>query len=119
MPENLKNAVAPFVTAIYEQGNMAPKPVSGIVPAHIESFGLSHSCCNTCLKTSQFKPVLMSVESPLQYLQESLVFLLPMEKRIPQPECRNSHQLGMVAETYCLLRLSKMLYHLLAFNQFN
>ena len=50
MPENLKNAVAPFVTAIYEQGDMAPKPVSGIVPAHIESFGLSHSCCNTCLK---------------------------------------------------------------------
>ena len=50
MPENLKNAVAPFVTAIYEQGDMVPKPVSGIVPAHIESFGLSHSCCNTCLK---------------------------------------------------------------------
>ena len=50
MPENLKNAVAPIVTAIYEQGDMAPKPVSGIVPAHIESFGLSHSCCNTCLK---------------------------------------------------------------------
>lgn len=29
---------------------MASKPVSGIVPAHIESFGRSHSCCNNCLK---------------------------------------------------------------------
>lgn len=50
MPENLKNAVSPFVSAIYQQGGMALKPVSGIVPAHIESFGLSHSCSKACLK---------------------------------------------------------------------
>lgn len=50
MPANLKSAVSPFVTAIYQQGDMVPKPVSGIVQAHIQSLGLSHSCSKACLK---------------------------------------------------------------------
>ena len=55
MAENLKNAVSPFVSAIYQQGGMALKPVSGIVPAHIESFGLSHSCSKPCLNNIPFQ----------------------------------------------------------------
>ncbi|PFX12216.1 Zinc finger SWIM domain-containing protein 1 [Stylophora pistillata] len=50
MPTNLKTTVSSFVTAIYQQGDMAPKPVSGIVQAHIQSLGLSYSCSKASLK---------------------------------------------------------------------
>ena len=50
MPKYLKTALAPFVTAIYQHGNMTPNLVRGIVQAHVQSMGSSHSCSKACLK---------------------------------------------------------------------
>lgn len=50
MPEYLKSSVTLFVTAIYQYHGKTPKPVSGIIQAHTESLGSSHSCAKMCLK---------------------------------------------------------------------
>ena len=112
MHENLKNAVSPFVSVIYQQGGMALKPVSGIVPAHIESFGLSHSCSKTCLNN-------IPVQTCGNICGVAAAVLAGIACAAPWPWRNVFLNRNTVAETYCSLRLYKMLYHFLAFNRLN